>query len=155
MYSHNIVSMLCHCLWKVWRTAWYAAINVCVCTQGKKLKCATYLDTCLCTYSLQKPCASHYWELHFCAQSCAPLEHFMSLDTWVQKRSTSLFSLSVNYQRMFTTWALKCTRTWSVQVVHNLAHKSAFPSPVVLCRSWVHKQVSKLRTPVLFAVVQS
>ena len=62
--------------------------------------------------------------MHFFAQGCPPLGHFKSLNTWVHKRCTSLFSLSANYQRLCSSCAIKCPRTWSVQ---NLAHKSAFP----------------------------
>ena len=75
------------------------------------------LETCLRTDSY-KPCAltvtslAHYPEMHFCAQGCAPLGHFKSLGTWAHKRCTSLFAWSANYQRMCTTWVLKCARTW-------------------------------------------
>ena len=70
----------------------------------------------------------HYREMHFCGQDCAQFGQFMHvLGHLREKRCTSLFALSVNYQRMCITWALKCTRTWNVQVVHNLALKSAFP----------------------------
>ena len=69
----------------------------------------------------------HYQELHLYAQGCAPLGHWKFLDTWVHKKCTSLYALGVNYQRMCTSCALKCPGTWIVQVVHNLANKSAFP----------------------------
>ena len=69
----------------------------------------------------------HYQEMHFCAQGCAPLGHFKSLDTWVHKRCTSLVIIHLRRTNFCTSCAHKCRRTWSVQVVHNLVHKGAFP----------------------------
>ena len=70
----------------------------------------------------------HYLEMHFCAQGCAPLGHFKSLGKRVHKRCTTSGNLHLRHTNLCTSCALKCPRTWSVQVVHNLAHKRAFPS---------------------------
>ena len=109
------------------------------------------LETCIAC-ALTVYTSLHYPETHVCAQDFAPLGN---LGTWVHKRCTSFFAFSLNYQKMCSTWAVKCTRTWKCPYKWCTTLRTKVHIRVVrkACKLWVHKQVSKLGTPVLFAVV--
>ena len=116
--------------------------------QQKELECTTWKLACALRGSKLGALPGNGL---LCKRLCT-LGHIKSFDTWVHKKCTSLYALSVTYQRMCTYCALKCSRTWSVQVVHILRTKVHFQVVHKACYLWVHKQVSKLCTPALVAV---
>ena len=83
------------------------------------------LETCMCAHTVNKPCAPLRNAL-LCARSCTPWTlHALG---WLSAQEVHKFVwLKFDYERTCTSWALKCTRTWSMHVVQNLVHKSAFP----------------------------
>ena len=70
-----------------------------------------------------------YLEMHFCVQGCASLWTLQVLGHLSAQEVHKFVCLKCKLtEDVHFNFALKCPRTWSVQVVHNFALKRAFPS---------------------------